>query len=191
MTFVLGRCLNEKREKRIETRWNCELQSEFLCWIQNYCPLCLCGSSGWITHKHQVHYSEASWSLSWPWWQTHLCFMNESVCSHTRGSLLLIVNEDWCLEVVTLYTVSWWNPCILISSVLCSVRHTVPIAPGFPWPPQWWLLWWLTGFSWSTAALRDRLLGRFLYIAHYAGHTQRTVWLKEMFLILGNVFFTY
>lgn len=49
----------------------------------------------------------------------------QRVC--TRGSLLLIVNEDWCLKVVTSYKVSEWNPCILIFSVLCSVGHTIPL----------------------------------------------------------------
>lgn len=92
----------------------------------------------------------------------HICAPWMGVCAHTRGSLLLIVNEDWCLEVVTLYKVSWWNPCILISSVLCSVRHTAPFAPGFPWPRQWWPLWWLMLFSWSTALCYrgDWLLGK-------------------------------
>lgn len=34
-----------------------------------------------------------------------------------RGIPLLIVNEDWCLEAVTLYRVSEWNLCILIASL--------------------------------------------------------------------------
>lgn len=84
-------------------------------------------------------------------------FVLQSVC--TRGSLVLIVNEDWCLKVVTLYKVSEWNPCISIFSFLCFVGRTVPLFFMFSLATSIVHLWWLKALIWSNSSYAYPIFG--------------------------------
>ena len=71
-------------------------------------PVCLCDSAEWISPKTSCAFNKSLLIFVLTLLVNTFVHQNVCVCVfvRARGSLLLIVNEDWCLQVVTLHKVS-------------------------------------------------------------------------------------